>query len=216
MVLSVKNDPDAGHARGAPTAVPVGEPRAVGSGDAVSRVLDAAEELFYAHGIQAVGMDDIRDRSGVALKRLYQCFPSKETLVVAVLERRDAHWRKRLSAHVNGVHEPRDKILAVFDWLAGWFAEPGFRGCAWINAYGELGADSPPVADQARRHKTAFKDYLGQLVADAALPPTLTDQLALLADGAMAAAGIFATASPASQARAAAETLIRAASDKTR
>src|SRR5690242_6023198 len=55
-------------------------------------LLDAAEELFYAHGIQAVGMDRIRERSQVPLKRLYRVFPAKEALVAAYLERRDGRW----------------------------------------------------------------------------------------------------------------------------
>jgi AcrR family transcriptional regulator len=54
------------------------------------RALDAAEELFYGRGVQSVGMDDVRGASGVSLKRLYQLFPSKEQLVEAYLERRDA------------------------------------------------------------------------------------------------------------------------------
>jgi hypothetical protein len=73
---------------------------------------------------------------------------------------------------------------------------------------------SPRVAEQARRHKTAFKTYLGQLVANAGLPPGLTDQLALLAEGAMADAGIFATPTSATPARAAAASLIQAARGK--
>jgi AcrR family transcriptional regulator len=211
MVLSVKSNPDAGQGRARPSAAAVAEPPTAGSGDVTGRVLDTAEELFYARGIQAVGMDAIRDRSGVPLKRLYQCFASKEQLVVAVLERRDVQWRERLSTHVNRIEDPQSRILAVYEWLGQWFTEPGFRGCAWINSYGELGGVSRAVAEQAQRHKAAFRRYLGQLVADAELPVELTDQLALLADGAMADAGIFATAAPASQARAAAETLVRAA-----
>jgi AcrR family transcriptional regulator len=179
--------------------------------DPVSRVLDAAEALIYARGVQSVGMDEIRDRSGVPLKRLYQLFSSKEKLVVAVLQRRDTRWHERLSSHADRVEDPEARVLAVFDWLGEWFAEPGFRGCAWINTNGKMGAVSAAVAEQARRHKATFKHYLGQLVADAGLPPELTGQLALLADGAMADAGIFATPASAAQARAAAETLIHAA-----
>jgi AcrR family transcriptional regulator len=215
MVLGVKRDLDGSSGRTGPGRVPV-----VGSNtapsDSVSRALDAAEDLIYARGVQSVGMDEIRDRSGVPLKRLYQLFSSKENLVVAVLERRDTRWHERLSAYVDRVADPQSRVLAVFDWLGDWFAEPGFRGCAWINTNGEMGAVSPAVADQARRHKATFKRYLGQLVADAGLPPSLTDQLALLADGAMADAGIFATPESASRAREAAETLIRAARGKPR
>jgi AcrR family transcriptional regulator len=178
---------------------------------AQARLLDAAEELFYARGIHTVGMDDIRAASGVSLKRLYQVFPAKEQLIEAYLERRDTRWRGRLAEHVQTHGDPRERILAVFDWLELWFGEPGFRGCAWINSYGELGAVSASVARQARRHKEAFRRYLHELVTTAGLPETLTDHLLLLAEGAMVTAGIFGRTEPARQGKAAAAALIRAA-----
>jgi AcrR family transcriptional regulator len=177
-----------------------------------ARLLDAAEALFYERGVQAVGIDDVRTAAGVSLKRLYQLFPSKDRLVVEFLERRDARWRGRLAGFVAARSaagaEPAERILAVFDWLGEWFAEPGFRGCAWINSYGELGGVSADVARLARAHKTAFRSYLAALVADAALPPDLTDELVLLAEGAMVTAGIFNTPAPARHARRAATNLI--------
>jgi len=177
--------------------------------DAVrTRVLDAAEDLFYAKGIQSVGMDAIRDASGVPLKRLYQLFPAKEQLVEGYLERRDIRWRGRLAEYADSYRDPLQRILAVFDWLRAWFSEPGFHGCAWINGYGELGSTSPAVAAQARRHKQAFRAYLQGLVAAAGLPESVTDSLYLLAEGAMVTAAIFATAEPAIRARAAAGQLI--------
>jgi AcrR family transcriptional regulator len=178
---------------------------------AQARLLDAAEQLFYTRGIQTVGMDEIRTASGVSLKRLYQVYPAKEQLIEAYLERRDARWRQRLAEHVETEPDPRGRILAVFDWLELWFGEPGFRGCAWINSYGELGAVSAGVARQARRHKEAFRRYLHELVTAAGLPETLTDHLLLLAEGAMVTAGIFGSTDPARHGKAAAADLIRAA-----
>jgi AcrR family transcriptional regulator len=174
------------------------------------QALDAAEELFYGRGIQSVGMDDIRGASGVSLKRLYQLFPAKERLVEAYLERRDIRWRQRLAEHVDRHEEPGERILAVFDWLRWWFAEPGFRGCAWINAYGELGTTSPRVTAQVSAHKAAFKAYLRSLVADAGLPSPVADQLYLLAEGAMVTAGITRSTEPAEQAAEAARLLVEA------
>lgn len=174
------------------------------------QALDAAEELFYARGIQTVGMDDIRGASGVSLKRLYQLFPAKELLVEAYLKRRDVRWRQRLAEHVDGYEEPEQRILAVFEWLGRWFAEPDFRGCAWINSYGELGATSPRVVTQVRAYKGAFKAYLGGLSSAAGLPGAVTDQLFLLAEGAMVTAGITHGTEPAEQARGAARVLIEA------
>ncbi|MFI2433408.1 TetR family transcriptional regulator [Streptomyces sp. NPDC018693] len=178
------------------------------SATAREQALDAAEKLFYGRGIQSVGMDDIRGASGVSLKRLYQLFPAKEQLVVAYLERRDVRWRGSLARHVEGYADPERRILAVFDWLERWFGEEDFRGCAWINSYGELGARSHPVADQVRAHKRAFRDWLGTLVADAGLPGALTGQLHLLAEGAMVTAGITGGTEPAAEARTAARLLL--------
>jgi AcrR family transcriptional regulator len=174
------------------------------------QALDAAEELFYGRGVQTVGMDDVRSVSGVSLKRLYQLFPAKELLVEGYLERRDVRWRQRLAEHVERYDEPERRIEAVFEWLKSWFGEPGFRGCAWINSFGELGATSPRVAAQVRAHKTAFRDWLAGLVSAAGLPADLTDQLFLLAEGAMVTAGITRDTRPAAQAGAAARALIAA------
>ncbi|MGW6518152.1 TetR/AcrR family transcriptional regulator [Streptomyces sp. NPDC054962] len=178
------------------------------SATAREQALDAAEKLFYGRGVQSVGMDDLRGASGVSLKRLYQLFPAKEQLVEAYLERRDVRWRGLLAEAVARREDPRERILAVFDWLAEWFGEPDFRGCAWINAYGELGATSERVARQVRAHKRAFREYLGRLVADAGLPDALTGPLFLLAEGAMVTAGISGGAAPAAEAREAARLLL--------
>jgi AcrR family transcriptional regulator len=174
-----------------------------------TRLLDAAEELFYARGIQSVGMDEIRTGAGLPLKRVYALYPAKEQLVGAYLQRRDVRWRGRLAAAVDEVADPCERILAVFDWLGSWFREPGFRGCAWINGFGELGAVSDVMVRQARAHKRAFADFVAGLAAAAGMPAGLGPQLVLLAEGAMVTAGILGTDAPAAQARAAVEALLR-------
>jgi AcrR family transcriptional regulator len=162
-------------------------------------VLDAAERLFYTRGVQAVGMAEVRTASGVSLKRLYQLFPSKDALLLAFLDRRDVAWRGRLAAYVAGRgNEP----LAVFDWLALWVREPDFRGCAWINVFGELGAVSPAVLDRVRAHKAAFRAYLRTL------SPAAADQLMLLFEGATVTAAIMGDSEPAGQAKAAAARIL--------
>ena len=47
------------------------------------RILDAAYELFSRNGIQAVGIDAVISRSGVARQTLYRHFTSKQDLVLA-------------------------------------------------------------------------------------------------------------------------------------
>ncbi|WP_336320361.1 TetR/AcrR family transcriptional regulator [Streptomyces lavendofoliae] len=181
-------------------------------GEARTRVLDAAEELFYGRGIQTVGMDAVRGASGVTLRRLYQLFPSKGALVEAYLLRRDARWRAGLAAYVDAMDAPpRERVLAVFDWLRDWFEEPGFRGCAFINSFGELGATSPEVAGAARRHKEEFFRYVTGLVSAAGAPDPAGRQVALLAEGAMTTAALTGSSAPAREAREAAAALLDAA-----
>ncbi len=54
-------------------------------GSARERLLDAANELFYAEGVQTVGIDRIIERGGVAKASLYNLFGSNEVLVAAYL-----------------------------------------------------------------------------------------------------------------------------------
>lgn len=173
------------------------------------RILDAAEDLFYTRGIQAVGMDAIRDAASVTLRRLYQQFPTKGDLVEAYLARRDTRWLESLAAYVEAATEsPREQLLAVFDWLESWFAEPDFHGCAFINSFGELGATSPEVVAAARRHKDAFHAYLRELTANAEAAADTATQIALLAEGAMTTAAISGTSAPARQAKRAVQLLL--------
>ncbi|MFE1576891.1 TetR/AcrR family transcriptional regulator [Streptomyces fradiae] len=169
-------------------------------------LLDAAERVFYERGIQAVGMDEVRAASGLPLKRIYRFFVAKEDLVVAVLRRRDLRWRGELTASVERVRDPRERVLAVFDWLAEWFARPGFRGCAWINAHGELGSSSQAVLAEVRAHKRAFHDQVAAWVGATGVP--VADAVCLLAEGAIVTAGISGDPAPAGHARAAAATLL--------
>ena len=169
-------------------------------------LLDAAESLFYAHGIQAVGMDRIREGCGLSLKRIYAMFPAKEDLVVAMLRRRDQRWRTSLATHVEAVGDPYGRLLAIFDWLGTWFGEPGFRGCAWINIHGELGPSSGPVLDEVRAHKRALRDQISEWAGPEFAADT--EAIYLLVEGAIVTAGITGDPGSARAAKAAAERLL--------
>jgi AcrR family transcriptional regulator len=181
--------------------------------EARERLLMAAGQLFYSRGIHAVGMDDIRDAAGLPLKRIYQYFPSKDQLAEAYLTRRDEHWLTALALRVDRRRDPRQRVLAVFAFLGDWFATPDFRGCAFINAFGELGSSSVTAAQITRRHKQRLRRYLAGLAADAgaARPAPLAAQLLMLMDGAIVSAATGTNPRAAADARAAAGTLLAAA-----
>ncbi|MEU8384187.1 TetR/AcrR family transcriptional regulator [Streptosporangium sp. NPDC048865] len=176
-----------------------------------AHIVRVADRLFYERGIQAVGMDAIRTAAGVPLKRLYAQFPSKAALLAEVLRYRSGIWDAGISAAAADADTPRDKLLAVYDFLDAWFRTDDFRGCGFINAFGEMSAVSPEVAAIAREHKERFQLYVSTLVDDLGAPPHLADQLAILAEGAQTTAAISGVPAAAAHARAAAATLIDAA-----
>jgi len=178
--------------------------------EARDAVVAAADRLFYARGVQAVGMDAVRTEAGVSLKRIYGLFESKEDLVVAVLALRTRQWTDGVERAAADAATPRERILSVFDFLDSWFREDGFRGCAFINSFGELGATSPRVADAVRGHKEAFREHMLGLVREAGLPDAVAVQVVLLAEGAQTTAAITHDANVARAARRAAEALLDA------
>jgi AcrR family transcriptional regulator len=172
------------------------------------RILSASDRLFYENGIRAVGMDAIRDASGVSLKRLYRLYPAKDRLAEAVLRGRADAFREALVAHAARHGSPREQILAIFDFLHDWFSEPDYRGCPFINAFGE--AHRGGVMDSVADQKRDLERVLDDLVAAAGGPATLGRQLLILANGAMVTAAILDAPDAALQAKAAARALLDA------
>ncbi|MCJ1696698.1 TetR/AcrR family transcriptional regulator [Rathayibacter caricis] len=173
-------------------------------------ILAAADRLYYERGILSVGMDELRTAAGVSLKRLYAEFPSKEAVVVAVLHGRHDAWTAGVTARVAGADGAREKLLAIYDFLFDWFSEDTFRGCGFINAFGELGSSNPAVAQLAREHKASFQRFLAELAEQIGGDAELAAQLAILAEGAQTTAAIAGTPEAALQARRAAVVLIDA------
>ena len=180
--------------------------------EAHERILTAAEDLYYVKGFAAVGMDELRTAAGVSLRRLYALFPSKGDIVVAVLNRRHEQWENAVAAKVAAAGpDPRSQLLAVYDYLSDWFCTGNFRGCAFINAFGELGGTHPEVAALVREHKLSFQRYMAGLVQQLGASEVLGPQLSILAEGAQSTAAISSDPQAALQARSAAEVLIDAA-----
>src|ERR1700722_7277764 len=111
--------------------------KTVTGASARERLLDAANELFYAEGVHTVGIDRVIDRAGVAKASLYNTFGSKDELVKAYLEGRHAAMATRITGYLERYTDPRDRLLGVFEAQAELFNEPTFRGCAFVSASAE-------------------------------------------------------------------------------
>ena len=110
------------------------------------RILSTAYRLFTRRGIRAVGTEEVIAQSGVAKATLYRHFPSKNALVLAVLQRREELWTLGLveqQSRLRG-NTPEEQLLAIFDVFHDWFQQrDDFDGCSFINVLLELGAAHP-------------------------------------------------------------------------
>jgi AcrR family transcriptional regulator len=152
-----------------------------------ARLLGAAGELFYRHGIRAVGVEAIAEAAGTNKMTLYRHFASKDELVAEYLRQEahkaDAYWDQLEAAH------PGDPLAQIRAWvkaMAAHVANCEERGCALANAAVELPEKGHParaVIEEFKRRQRAALIRLGQS-AGLVEPDMLADELHLMLEGA--------------------------------
>jgi len=175
------------------------------------RLLAAANELFYREGVHTVGIDRVIEQAGVAKASLYNTFGSKDELVGAYLEGRHARTAAHITHSLEKYRTPREKLLGVFEAQGELFAEPGFRGCAFVSASSE--SPSEVVSRASDSYRTWVRDLLTGLARDAGVPDpeALGRKLHMIYDGASLSARADLDPSACVDARDAAEVLLDAA-----
>jgi AcrR family transcriptional regulator len=169
-----------------------------------AKLLDAATRLFYARGTLAVGVNEVAEEAGVSKVTLYRHFGNKDALVEEFLRRRS----DRVSAWLREVSEQRsgpERVLALFDALGEWFAEPAFRGCALVNGAVESRGAHAGARAIAARHLERHLDLLRELSGDS---EALARQLLVLVEGATTVAFVRGDPGAARDARAVAARLL--------
>jgi AcrR family transcriptional regulator len=101
------------HTDGRPTRLPRSARR--------KQLLEAAQEVFVAQGYHAAAMDDIAERAGVSKPVLYQHFPGKLELYLALLDTHCdaivAKVRKAMSASPDNKQRVAGAITAYFEFI---------------------------------------------------------------------------------------------------
>lgn len=152
------------------------------------RIIAAARELFYRHGIRAVGVEAIAEAAGTNKMTLYRHFESKDALVAEYLrglaaEKHDI-WSALEAAHPG---DPRAQLQAWLVEAARHVSDPKSRGCALANAAVELPEKEHPARCVIEQCKQDSRGNLAALCrrAGAEQPELLADQLFMLLEGAL-------------------------------
>jgi AcrR family transcriptional regulator len=151
------------------------------------RLLAVAADLFYRHGIRAVGVEAIAEAAGTNKMTLYRHFTSKDELVAEYLRQTaklaDACWDRLEQAHPG---DARAQLRAWLAEMADHLANTDERGCALANAAVELPEKDHPARRVIEEFKVAQRTRLIRLCRAAGLsePDMLADELHLLLEGA--------------------------------
>src|SRR5258707_11176790 len=120
------------------------------------RILAAASDLFYRHGIRAVGVESIADAAGTNKMTLYRHFASKDELVAEYLRQSanaaDECWERFVRAHPG---DPLAQLCAWLEEMARHLGEPDERGCPLANAAIELPEKDHPARRVIEEYKRA-------------------------------------------------------------
>jgi AcrR family transcriptional regulator len=178
------------------------------------RIFRTACDLFYRHGIRAVGVDTIASEAGTNKMSFYRSFCSKDELVAEYL--RDqvregwAWWDSIVAPHAGN---PRAQVEALFEAHARRSCASDSRGCALANAAVEIDEAQHPARKVMEEHKRELRRRFRELATQmlAREPEALGDALLLLFEGSYLTQLTFHSKhGPAENAAAAARALMRA------
>ena len=174
------------------------------------RLLRAADDLFYANGIAATGVDAVIAQAGVATGSLYKNFRDKDDLVAAYLAERDQRFRALWESHIARESRPRARLLTLFTATEEWADGADLRrGCAHVAAAAQL-PDGHAGVGAAVEHKRYVVARLAALAESAGLadPARTAGDIALIYDGVLSALAVRIDAAPLERGRRLAEFVI--------
>lgn len=133
-----------------------------------AQLLAAATDVFVNNGYHATVMDDIAEHAGVSKPVLYQHFPGKLELYLALLERHTGELVRRVQAAIEETHDNRERVRnavgAYFDFV------DGDDGEAFRLVFESDLRNQPPVRAVVEQMYTACVQAIAQaVVADAGL-----------------------------------------------
>jgi len=127
-------------------------------------IVATAYRLFKGHGFHATGIDKIIAEAAVAKMTMYRHFPSKDGLIVEVLDWRAKRFDQQLGRLAKAEMTPQEKIVAIFDWHERWFDSPDFHGCLFQHALAEFGEPAHAVFAAVMRQKRDLQRRLRSIL----------------------------------------------------
>lgn len=129
-------------------------------------IIETANQLFYKHGYNSTGINEIIEKAGIAKATLYHHFKSKEDICIAYLEARHQAFMEQLASYIKSKPLGKPKLLAIFDFLRDLYRSGDFYGCWAQKTLGELNENDKKIHEVIQKQKKELLLVLGEVVGD--------------------------------------------------
>ncbi|SEB53142.1 TetR/AcrR family transcriptional regulator [Paenibacillus sp. GP183] len=150
------------------------------------QILETACNLFFQKGFHAVGVDTIAAESGITKMTMYKHFPSKDHLIVAILERSSEFYWEWFEKTIDEITEPEQQLIAIFESVAKQQSScPQSMFCLNQAVAVEFPSQEHMVNEAAVQHIQSIIKRLESICEQAGLksPQHLARQLFILLEG---------------------------------
>src|SRR5437763_9534925 len=129
------------------------------------QLLAAAQEVFVAQGYHAAAMDDIAERAGVSKPVLYQHFPGKLELYLALLDESVGTLLETVGGALRSNADPKQRVAATF---GAYFEYVGGNGQAYRLVFESDLSNEPAVRDRLEEAQRDCADLVSQAIKEGA------------------------------------------------
>ncbi len=162
------------------------------------QIIDTASALFSENGFYATGIDMILAHAKVSKRTLYKYFPSKNDLIVAVMDQYRDQFKRDMRVILARPKSPQDKVIAIFDYINIKFSKPKFCGCLVVSAVSEFADKDTAIIQSCQKFKKWELGMFYSLAQEMGVadPDTLSYKLFIIFEGLMSAVQVMQKAPP--------------------
>ena len=128
-----------------------------------AQLLDSALEVFVAHGYHSAAMDDIAERAGVSKPVLYQHFPGKLDLYLALLDASCDTIIDNCRRALESTQDNKQRVAATMDAFFAYVAND--TGAFRLVFESDL-TNEPAVREHVERVTTECADLIAHVISD--------------------------------------------------
>ncbi len=127
-----------------------------------TRIIEAADMLFYKRGYNQTSFSDIADVTGIPRGNFYYYFKTKDDILAAVVEARIRHYEEALVECDNAADSPRERLLAFLDNMASSEDTVIESGCPIGSLCTELAKDTEALRSKSREVFELLRDWMSK------------------------------------------------------